>query len=134
GSSRGGLSDLRGPAPLRSSLPRLVGQGHCRDTGCNVQPGHALDAERLQSDRISRAADQHIGTKANGDSRAGGRADIRPGQRSWRDIGGRGDARPKKHTPRTKTHIDAQFVVPTRIKLKQTTTPRKRDVYGTAHA
>ena len=56
-------------AVVLSGLPGLMSQGQSCDAGRDVEAGIAFDAERLQRNRLSGAADQHVGAATRPDRR-----------------------------------------------------------------
>src|SRR5258706_12921124 len=56
-------------------------QGEALDAGRDVEPGLALDVERLQGNALVGAADQHAGADAAHDRRAAGHAAVAARQR-----------------------------------------------------
>ena len=73
---------------------RPAAQFEARDAGGNAQAGLTLHADRLQRDRVVRAADQRIGADADADRGAGGRADIVAGEVAAAETAGRREHRP----------------------------------------
>src|SRR6516225_6336386 len=75
--------------PRRPPWPRAVLAGlkrqadRCETTG-DIETGAALDADRLQRDRVAGATHQHIGADPDPNRSACGCATVAAGQRSWR--------------------------------------------------
>src|ERR1700730_9903866 len=109
--------EQRSPAPARPRASvtapgglRLVAQTDRSDAGGDIQPGIALDAERLQRDRAVGAANQYIGSGTHPHGGTAGGADIIAVERTGSQIGGRGEHRPPQKAALGIADIDAELV------------------------
>ena len=93
------LAGYQQPESILANMPKT----DFADTGCHIQTGIALYAQRLQGDRFVKASQQDIGTRTDTDGRAGGGADIIAVQRAVPNI-----RRWRNHVP----NQDAAFRVP----------------------
>jgi len=62
-----GIANHRETLPLR--LTRLKAHCHFGNTGRHIETGRAFDTDWLQSKRVCRVTDQHVGADPNTDRR-----------------------------------------------------------------
>jgi len=85
---------------IRFRLLRLVVERQLHDAAGNIQAGIALEADRLQRERILEAANEHIDARPAGYRRAPGDAAIIARKRTLPDIRGRGGHGPSDDAAR----------------------------------
>src|SRR6516165_8923897 len=115
-------------AVVLSGLPGLMSQGQSCDAGRDVEAGIAFDAERLQRNRLSGAADQHVGAATRPDRSARSGTTIGSGQRAGRRRGGRRQHRPNEHAALCIADIDAELVDGSDIVLRRASHRRERAI------
>lgn len=103
-----GITNHRETLPLR--LTRLKAHCHFGNTGRHIETARAFDTDWLQSNRVCRATDQHVGADPNTDRRGCRHSAIRSGQRSRCEIDGRCNYRPDQYATLEITDVDAEFV------------------------